>query len=460
MAIAVLDIGKTNAKVILLDEAGAVLAQRSRPSTGLAGPPYPQLDLDGTWDWAKATLAELASAAPIRCIVPVAHGAAGVLMAGERPALPALDYEHDGPEAVAAELATLLDPFALTASPVLPLGLNVGTQLLWQQRRFPDAFARATDLLMLPQYWAWRLSGVKASEFTTLGSHTHLWRPAERRLSGLVARCGWRHLFPPRRAAWEPLGPVTPEVAAATGLPRDCLVLTGIHDSNASWLPHILARAPPFTVLSTGTWVIALTAGTSIERLDPAADMLANVDARGDPVPGARFMGGREIELVAGADAVLAPSAPEDVAALIADGVMALPAFTPGSGPFIGRAGAILGSPGPQPARRGALGALYAALVVDVMLDKLGTGGPVVVEGSFHRNAAFCGVLAALRRDQPVHATDDPSGTARGAWLLALWADRPSWPNALPPPTAAWPIAGLASYRARWRDLSYGGRPA
>ena len=135
-----------------------------------------------------------------------------------------------------------------------------------------------------------------------MGAHTHLWRPGERRFSGLVERCGWAALFPPMRHAWECLGPVTPELAAATGLPPDCRVLAGIHDSNASWLPHLVAREPPFTVLSTGTWVIAMAAGAALDRLDPAADMLANVDARGDPVPTARFMGGRELELVAGAD--------------------------------------------------------------------------------------------------------------------------------------------------------------
>ena len=173
-----------------------MLARRSRPSAGLQGPPYPRLDLDGVWAWAQEALAELAAMAHVCCVVPVAHGAAGVLMEGDRPALPALDYEHDGPDAVAGELAELLDPFALTASPVLPLGLNVGAQLLWQQRAFPDAFARASDLLMLPQYWAWRLSGVKAVEVTALGAHTHLWRPGERRLSGLVERRGWTRLFP------------------------------------------------------------------------------------------------------------------------------------------------------------------------------------------------------------------------------------------------------------------------
>ena len=349
MAIAVLDVGKTNAKAILLDEAGGVLAQRSRPCAVLPGPPYPQLDLDGTWAWAVSVLGEFAALAPVDSIVPVTHGAAGVLMAGDRPALPALDYEHPGPEETARELEGLLDPFALTASPVLPLGMCLGAQLLWQQRSFPDAFARASEFLLLPQYWAWRLSGVKATEVTSLGAHTHLWRPGERRFSGLVERCGWAGLFPPMRRAWEPLGPVTPELAAATGLPPDCRVLAGIHDSNASWLPHLVAREPPFTVLSTGTWVIAMAAGAALDRLDPAADMLANVDARGDPVPTARFMGGRELELVAGADGLQAEATPTDVMAVIATGAMALPAFVAGSGPFLGRRGEILGDPGPQP---------------------------------------------------------------------------------------------------------------
>lgn len=466
MAVAIVDVGKSNAKVLVLDEAGTVLARRSRPCAVLPGPPYPHLDLDGIWVWAVGALRELAPIAPIRCIAPVAHGAAGVLMAGEAPAMPALDYEHPGPEGLAGELAPLLDPFALTASPVLPLGLCLGAQLYWQERRFGDAFARASAFLTLPQYWAWRLSGVKAGEVTALGAHTHLWRPGERRLSGLVERRGWTRLFPPLRRAWEPLGPVTAELAAATGLRRDCLVLTGIHDSNASWLPHMLARERPFTVLSTGTWVIAMAAGAALDRLDPAADMLANVDARGDPVPGARFMGGRELELVAGAEGVRTAATREDVAAVIAADAMALPAFVQGSGPFLGRQGAILGDPGQMPGQRAALGALYAALVVDVMLDKLAVGGPVVIEGAFHRNAAFCGLLAGLRPGQPVHATDDPSGTARGAWLLARWDERPSWPNALPPATEPWRIEGLAAYRSRWHELIRGtalgliGRPA
>ena len=51
--------------------------------------------------------------------------------------------------------------------------------------------------------------------------------PHARRLSSLVERQGWLSLFPPFRKAWERLGPLRPEVAAATGLDRNVGVLCG-----------------------------------------------------------------------------------------------------------------------------------------------------------------------------------------------------------------------------------------
>ena len=61
MPIVVLDIGKTNAKTILLHDTGEMLAQRSRACAVRPGPPYPHLDLDGMWS--HAALGELASLA-------------------------------------------------------------------------------------------------------------------------------------------------------------------------------------------------------------------------------------------------------------------------------------------------------------------------------------------------------------------------------------------------------------
>ena len=103
-------------------------------------------------------------------------------------------------------------------SPNLPRGLNLGRQPFYLERMFPAEFARASAFLAYPQYWAWRLSGVMATEVTSVGSHTDLWRPNEGRLSSMVDKLGWRRLFPPLRKAWDTLGSLKAEVAAATGL--------------------------------------------------------------------------------------------------------------------------------------------------------------------------------------------------------------------------------------------------
>ena len=50
--IAVLDIGKTNAKLALVEEGSlGEVAVVTRPNTVLTGPPYPHFDLDGHWDF-------------------------------------------------------------------------------------------------------------------------------------------------------------------------------------------------------------------------------------------------------------------------------------------------------------------------------------------------------------------------------------------------------------------------
>ncbi|MFN7053790.1 MAG: carbohydrate kinase, partial [Gemmobacter sp.] len=50
--IAVIDIGKTNAKLALV-EAGSLreIAVETRPNRVLPGPPWPHFDLEGHWDF-------------------------------------------------------------------------------------------------------------------------------------------------------------------------------------------------------------------------------------------------------------------------------------------------------------------------------------------------------------------------------------------------------------------------
>jgi sugar (pentulose or hexulose) kinase len=449
MTVCVLDVGKTNVKLVLLDADGRTLASRGRPNLVRAGPPYPHVDSAGIEAWIVATLADLAREATIDTIVPVAHGCSAALVAGDELAMPVLDYEYAGPDETAAEYDAAADAFSRDYTPKLPGGLLVGRQLFWLARRFPDAFARVTDILPNAQFWAWRLSGQKASEITTIGCHAGLWRPAERRWSALAGREGWAARFPPFRTAWETLGPLRPEIRAATGIGAECRVLCGAHDSNVSYLAHRATRAPPFTVISSGTWTIVMAAGAALDRLDGARDMLANVDVFGEAVPTQRFMGGREFAAIAGEHP--APATLEDAADIIARGTVVRPALVPDSGPFPGRRGGIVGEPPDTPAGLSALASLYVALVTDAMLDLLGAAPPYVVEGPSAADPVFLATLAGLRPAARVVASSDGTGTGAGALLLATWGDGPA-ARAPPGKTVAFdPLPGLHAYRERWR---------
>ena len=201
----------------------------------------------------------------------------------------------------------------------------------------------------------------------------------------------------------------------------------------------------PFTVISTGTWVIIMTVGGTA-RLDPEADMLANVDVRGEPVPTARFMGGREFSVLAGD--MPADTDEADVAAIIASGVLALPAFSDQGGPFARRKGVIEGEAPTTPKARAALATLYSALMTAHMLRRLEAPGDLIVEGGFARSPAFAAVLARLMAGRRVVIAPTSAGAAAGAAMLAHWGE-PHPPPQLEPANV-WNLPGLEAYRDRW----------
>lgn len=418
----VLDIGKSHAKLLMIDAAGAVVERHGRDNRSVVSAlGYPALDIAGLSAWMLDTLA--ASPATRRCKRAIAstHGAAFVALGDGGPAWEPLDYEFTG----VAEAALDGDSFDLTLSPDLPAGLNAARQLNWLHHHHPAAWARTRALLPYPQYWAWWLSGVVASEVSSLGCHTHLWSPTAGAPSPLAQRSGWADLMAPLQPAWAVLGPVRSELAR-TGLPPDCQVHVGVHDSNAC-LARYLHGGTAMTLVSTGTWVVVMAPGASASALDPARDMLGNVSVRGELVPTARFMGGRELEaLCAGASPTLASVSA--LRALLHDDVRALPSFTTNGGPFVGQVGTVTsgGRPiavaGLSAEARATLAAFYCAQVTACLVDKLGAATPVVLEGPFADNPVYVQALAALLPTHAVAISTDPvEGTARGAWLLTRW---------------------------------------
>ena len=421
-SIAVIDVGKTNAKVVLVDGAsGADLAVRSAPTIVRQDGPYPHFDVSGAWDFLCGALRDLRREAPFDAISITAHGSAGALVGcdpdGEGLLLPILDYEHPGPEETADDYDAVRPDFPETLSPRLPGGLNLGAQIFWQRRRFPEAFEPPAQYVNYPQYWAWRFTGVLATEMCSMGAHSDLWNPRRASWSSLVPRLGWYHILAPLRSAFDTLGPLRPDLASRLGLPQGLPVKCGIHDSSASLLPHLMVREPPFTVVSTGTWVILFAVGGDLEKLDPAKDTLANNSAFGQPVACARFMGGREFRILAGAD----PPTPSEaeLEAVLARRIMALPTFAPGTGPYGRRKGSWSGDPAAlTPGERSAAASLYDALVTAASMGAADSAGPVIVEGPFAESRLYCSALAAAT-GQPVLASQGRAGTTRGAALLA-----------------------------------------
>lgn len=449
MAIAVIDIGKSNAKLALVESATtAPLRVLTTANTVVTAGPYPHYDVERLWSWIVDGLSVFARTSDVDAISVTTHGACFALLAGDELALPVLDYEFAGPESMSADYTKVRGRFTETLSPDLPNGLNAGRQIYWQSRAFPSDFARVDAILPYPQYWVWRLTGAKVTEATSLGCHTDLWNPRAATYSSLAVAEGWDHLFPPLVKPWDVVGTITPAVAGATGLSGGTRVFAGIHDSNASLWPHLLVRQPPFSVLSTGTWMVAFAPGGSLDHLDPARDCLANVDAMARPVPSSRFMAGREYEIMAASSRAMPALA--DVERVVRDKIMAWPTFAPGTGPFPASEGRWSCDPGQlSPGERAAAANLYAALVTEVCLELTRAAGPVVVEGPFARNAVFLAALAQ-RLDRPVIAHEDATGTTHGAALLVAGPHPRAAPVADQP--AVKPLSiDLDAYAATWR---------
>jgi sugar (pentulose or hexulose) kinase len=327
-----------------------------------------------------------------------------------------IDYEFGGIDELAQDYDAIRPPFAETGTPRLPAGLNVGAQLFFQQKRFPAEFAKAAAILMYAQYWVMRLTGVAANEVTSLGCHTDLWNPWRANYSSLVDRMGWRRLMAPVRKANDRLGPILPAIAERTGLDPQTPVICGLHDSNASLLPHLLSDRSPFSVVSTGTWVVSMAVGGRKVELDPARDTLVNVNALGDPVPSARFMGGREFSLLT--DGQPNQWSEDDITAVLGRQVLLLPSTQQGSGPYPHRAALWRNAGDLSRSQRFVAISFYLALMTATCLDLIGGDGPTTVEGPFARNRLFIGMLAAAT-GRPVFASETSTGTSIGAALLA-----------------------------------------
>ena len=91
--IAVLDIGKTNLKLLVASEDGWPLETHSIPNAVNTSDPYLAYDVVAVEGWFLDTLARVSQRHAIGAVIATAHGCGAVLVDDDKPVLPMMDYE-------------------------------------------------------------------------------------------------------------------------------------------------------------------------------------------------------------------------------------------------------------------------------------------------------------------------------------------------------------------------------
>lgn len=418
--IAVLDIGKTNLKLLVASDDGWPLEMLSIPNAANASDPYPSYDLAGLEAWFLDALAEVSQRHAIGAVIATAHGCGAVLVDGDRPVLPMMDYDAVCPPAIDEAYRRIAPAYREVFCGIGAGAMRLAKQLLWQERAFPAEFARAKTYLTTAQFFAMRLGGRSASEISQLAAQGHIWDLVRHRPSSIMRERGWAHLLPQRPLAGAVLGTVSAAVAKRTGLARSTEILCGVHDSNANLFRYKAAGMADASILSTGTWMIGFQRDLDPDKLDANSAMVLNIDVDGENVPSTLTMTGREYDLIrkekSAADAAVLAALPK----LVARGSLALASFVGDDGLFPGAAhrGRIIGPAPETPAEWQGLAVLYAAFSANRCLDTLGSSKRIIIDGGFAANLPFARALAALRPSQDVSVSQSRDGTALGAALL------------------------------------------
>jgi sugar (pentulose or hexulose) kinase len=488
MLVAVIDIGKTNKKVVILDSS---LRQVAIASTSIPAKPGPDgilvEQVDAIWEWLKAQLGALYRQHPYQAISISTHGATWAGLGDDGLAMPVIAYENDLGEAGQAALdaefyrrcGALEKLQEETGTCDLPLLINPGKMVLFAQQRLPQAWAKVRRIINYPQFWGWKLTGNAASEPTASFCHTFLHDIRSHRPSSAARALGCDRLLDAEfRRPWDRLGVLTPELQRALGLPALPVTL-GVHDSNGSLLPYLVKhRGRDFVLNSTGTWCVAMHPVPEVRYLpgELGTKTIFEVNVFGGSLKVSILMGGQEYalyhELAGGAHTDGDPARLDRALARVRDGV--LPGAFPGQ--FTGHKGGLLADgrtitldavkAGERPAwfRDPVLAHdllnVSLALQTEVALRRTGMAEDttIFIEGGFRNNPAYCALLAALFPKATVACTNLEQASACGAALLGQAMVQGTDPSALADaivieevPVARPALANLAAYRAAWR---------
>jgi sugar (pentulose or hexulose) kinase len=297
-AVAILDIGKSNKKLLIWNDTYQLLHESIYHLPEIQdedGFPAEDIRELGHWCQEQIRWALQQSAWTIRAINFSAYGASLVYLdpAGEviaplynylKPLAPETKHSFFstyGPEA---------DLCLETHSPSLGL-LNSGLQVYRLKKEKPELFAHIFTILHLPNYLHFLFTRQKVADWTSIGCHTMLWNFNQNRYHQWIEEEKLRHLFPAIQSATDGM-PITKE--------HDLIWIgNGIHDSSAALVPYLKSFDQPFILLSTGTWCIAFNPfiEKTLSSDDLGHDCLSYLTFTGRPVRAARLFLGHEHQI-------------------------------------------------------------------------------------------------------------------------------------------------------------------
>lgn len=296
--IAILDIGKTNKKLFLIDEHYKIVWERTDRFEEITDEDgFVCEDVDRLTRWVQDSLREMTAVNDyeVKAVNFSAYGASFVhIDENGRPVTPLYSYLKPYPPELQQQFFNDYggerEVTSVTASPVLG-SLNSGMQLYRLNYLQQEQFSRIRYALHLPQYISFLVTGHPCTDITSIGCHTMLWNFREQQYHAWVEREGVTGKLPPR---FPSDGVMEVQLNG-----RTCKVGAGLHDSSSALIPYLAGFSEPFALISTGTWCITLNPfnDSPLTPHELQHDCLCYLEYQGRPVKASRLFAGQEHEL-------------------------------------------------------------------------------------------------------------------------------------------------------------------
>ena len=455
-AIAVLDIGKTNKKLVIFDDN---LNQIDSVFSSFPTIKFENLDvedIEGINIWFLENLKIMGEKYPIKAISVTTHGATGVCLDKEgNPSVPVVAYTNEVDDSFHEKfynIAGTRDELQKrTATSELKPLINFAKLLYFLKTRFPEKFEKTKNILLYPQYFSYKLTGKISADFTYAGCHSYLWDFKEWKWSGVAEKLGILSKLPKNiNKPGDILGTISKEIAEKTNLDPSTIVTTGIHDSNSSLLPYLINGEENFILNSTGTWCVVMhpTKDLSFTKEELGKMVFYNISANQDLVKTAIFMGGLEFETYTDIlkkfhkkndypelDIELTEQILRESSSFILPGVVKGAGQFPESAPRIVENNKVFHLKEIQEKIRipdffgdykKAFHILVLSLVLQtkVSIERVNApdGSPIYIEGGFRHNTTYIKLIASIFPNNPVYITNISEATSLGAALLGKGA--------------------------------------